>query len=165
MQAYCPLTCKVCSIPFQQLTTITTSTKPTTVAVCIDSDSTLCSQYLILGYCSFSLIQNSCPLTCKICSPSSTFSPSSTQLALNSTLISSNRTTQTTTITLAPNGSMPLNVTVPNNSMPTHQGTTLAPVLGAQQTSTTTKRNSTSFLKPFSIFSILFFLILDSFII
>ena len=126
VQAYCPVTCKVCSIPLQQLTTRTT---------CVDSNTTLCSQYLAAGYCAtYASVQTYCPVSCNTCQ-------------------STSNTTKVSTPVSTLNG---VNSTLPNGTVPSQGGSTLVPATGAQQVSTTTKRNIASNLKPFLAFFILF---------
>ncbi len=70
VQSYCPVSCKRCptTITTTLPPTTTTKTSPTTVSPCKDSDSNVCAQYLVAGYCSsYSSVQSYCPVSCKRC--------------------------------------------------------------------------------------------------
>jgi hypothetical protein len=125
----------------QQLTTVTTTTlKPTQVSsnnkTCIDSDSVTCPQYFAVGYCSlFQSVKDYCPYSCNLCT------------------ISLNTTASTPTSTKLP----------PTATMfPTTASMLSTQLAGALQTSTT-KRNTATFLKPFILFSIQLIIISQSF--
>jgi hypothetical protein len=148
VQIYCPLSCNVCSIPVQQLTTVTTTTlKPVQVSsnnkTCIDSDSFTCPQYFAGGYCSlYQSVKDYCPYSCNVC-----------KISLNTTASTPSATMFPPTSAMFP----PTSTMFPPT--PSMISTQLA---GALQTSTT-KRNTASFLKPFIIFSIQLIIISQSF--
>lgn len=136
VQINCPVSCNVCFIPVQQLTTI----KPN--KTCIDSDSVICPQYFAVGYCSlYQSVKDYCPYSCNLCTISLNTNASTT----STTKLPSSATMLPSSPTMFP----------PTASMLSTQ------LAGALQTSTT-KRNTASFLKPFIIFSIQLIIISQS---
>ncbi len=174
VQIFCPLSCKICSIN----------------ATCKDSDSSACFQYANAGYCRlYTSVQIYCPLSCNVCSIPVQQLTTVTTTTLKPTQVSSNNKTcidsdsvtcpqyfavgycslfqsvkdycpyscNLCTISLNTTASTPTSTMFPTTA--SMLSTQLA---GALQTSTT-KRNTASFLKPFIFFSIQLIIISQSF--